>query len=326
MHTIKTFIRALALLSLLSVSACKDEPPTVESATTARTKFCKDGGAEFNAETNECVCPYAAHWTGARCEAKGDTPAAPQPEAAAPAVASVAPMEPKEVEEPQPEPAPVAEAQPAPSGDQALRAVCKRAKAHWVEDGAYCLCPRGQELVGRSCRDVGGRVTDDMCQRALYRGKWKKGDCRCGPDQVFVPARGGCVARLAPTETPNVTLLRRVCESSLNHGKWDAAAARCNCPPGRIWHDEICQTQSKLTSRVVCESSFNQGTWDKSAKTCACKPGYFWINQRCISARTLDEKAACEAESSKATWNGAANRCICPGLTKWDAKTLACVK
>ena len=331
MHTIKKVTRALALLSLLSIAAaCKDEPPTVESATSARTKSCRDGGAEFNAESNECVCPYAAHWTGARCEPDSEAKAAVKPDTEAPAMATVAPVEPAEpvkVEEQKPEPAPL-EPSPATGGlvDEALRRVCRQAKAHWVDDGNYCLCPKSQVLVGKACRDVGGRITDDACLRAVHKGKWKKGDCVCGPDQVFVPARGGCVSRLSPSDTPNLVLLRRVCESSLNHGKWDAKAARCNCPTGRIWHDEICQSQQKMTSRAVCESAFNQGSWDKTAKVCGCKPGYFWLNQQCLAARTVSEKAGCEAESSRGSWNLSLSRCICPGLAKWDGKSLRCVK
>lgn len=335
MHTIKTVLRApvlLALFILVSMaSACKDEPPSVESATIARSKFCKDGGAEFNPDSNECACPYAAHWTGAKCEADGDQKPAAKPEPEAPVMATVPPAEPKPAEEPKPEAQPAqapTETAPATPGpvDEALKVACKRAKAHWVEDAGYCLCPKNQVLMGRVCRDAKGRITDDACLRAVHKGKWKKGDCVCPADQVFVPGRGGCVARPAPSETPNVTLLRRVCESSINDGKWDVAQARCNCPVGRIWHDELCQAQQKLTSRVVCESAFNQGTWDKKQKTCTCKPGTFWINQRCLSAATLTEKAACDAESSKGKWSAQVNRCICPGLTKWDPKTLNCVK
>ncbi len=174
MHIKSTVLSSIALLALLSLTTgCKDEPPTAsESSVIDRSKLCKDGGAELNSETNECVCPYAAHWSGMRCEGASDAPPAPAPAVAGAALEAtqpvVPPVEPK-VEAPPSPPPPEVVAGP----DQALKRACRQAKAHWIETDNYCHCPKAQVLVGQKCRKLSGNVTDDTCRRERIHVKNK---------------------------------------------------------------------------------------------------------------------------------------------------------
>lgn len=319
---------------LLLMFACKDEPRYVAGAagpSADRQRLCEGGGASFDGATNECVCAAGQKWNGIRCDA---TPAV----AATPSLPmGIAPtgIDPHTDDEEDEAPADSANAEAAsdtakapadaatpPAVDVAerLAVACKRARGTWLAKDSYCHCPKDQVLVGRRCRTLKGNVTDDACLRSVSKGRWKGGDCRCEDGLVFSPSRGGCV----PKFTGDVAVLRRVCESSLNLGKWDAQGSRCLCPAGRVWDDELCQVQQRLSSRAVCESDFNRGQWQADAKRCTCPAGFVWHNQACLSRGNVSDEMACNGETSRGRWDKGLNRCLCPGLTRWDSLTKSC--
>lgn len=317
-------VRLAFLASLTVLGACKDEPrytASSESAAVDRARLCTDGGATLDQASNECVCTEGQSWSGIRCEAPAvaTTPVVeaavppssqdPEPEDASSAVAA----------DPAPDPAPAPLAADADFASR-LKNACKRAKGTWLENDLYCHCDSDKVLVARRCRTLTGNVTDDACLRAVNKGKWKQGVCSCEPGLVFSPSRGGCVAKF----TGNTAVLRRVCESSLNNGKWDAMGDRCRCPEGRVWAGELCQVQQRLSSKTVCESGTNRGTWQNYIKQCACPTGFFWIDQACQRATTVSDQEACESESNRGRFDAALVRCLCPGLTHWRADTKSC--
>jgi hypothetical protein len=263
------------------------------------------------------VCPAGQTFTGVRCEkpAGGATlpEGLPPKDPEADAEATAAPPPPPPVED-------TGAVATTPDVATRLKTDCKRARGTWLEKDQYCHCPNDKVLVARRCRTLNGDVTDDACLRAPSKGKWKKGVCACEPGLVFSPARGGCVAKF----TGDVAVMRRVCESSLNNGKWDAMNERCACPTGRVWVDELCQVQSRLRSKVVCESAANKGAWNADAKTCACPAGHTWLDQTCTKTAGVAPRTACQSEANRGRWDDGLGRCLCPGLTRWDAAAKAC--
>jgi hypothetical protein len=312
---------------MFALAGCQcQDGKLVNSAKSAvdKDKLCALGGAHYDAASNECACDGGRAWDGARC----GPPAVGQPAAAEPVL-------PTEATAAQPASAPAAEESPAvPSAEpmpepteppakletpsagtrKALHAACRRANGHWVEKDGYCYCPRAEVLVGQHCYRLPGRVTDDACLRAVRKGRWNAGVCECAPGLVFSPARGGCVE---PYAGHDVTVLRRICESSLNYGKWDQRNARCLCPEGRIIIGEVCMAQSSESSAAVCESPYNRGRWSPAAKACACPRGRLWIDQTCRPLDLIEPRTACQSELSRGTWNVSMGTCICPGLTHW---------
>lgn len=324
-------VHLLALVAgLLLMSGCKDEPRYVAGAagpSADQQKMCEGGGAMFEAATNECVCGAGERWNGLRCEATAaaslpsglpPTGINPEPEtsegAAGPTDAAAGPSEATA------EGGSEGTSTPAIDVTERLAAACKRARGTWLEKDGYCHCPKDQVLVARRCRTLAGNVTDDACLRSVSKGRWQAGTCACDPGLVFSPGRGGCVPRFAG----DVAVLRRVCESSLNLGKWDAQGERCRCPVGRVWHDELCQVQQKLSSKSVCESDFNRGQWQAAAKRCTCPGGQVWHNQTCLARTSVSDATACASETSRGRWEASLNRCLCPGLTHWDSAAKRC--
>jgi hypothetical protein len=361
MRNVIAFAVTLALLALSSTQ-CRNEPATSASGSAGidRSRLCKDGGADLDERTNACVCPDAAKWDGFKCVAAGgDQPSAASMTDAenANAPATERDLEAKAAKEAKALADKLSEgATPLPAADKdvadsdvakddgksvtadaktsggagAVAAACRRARGVWLEKEAYCHCPDGKVLVGSTCRTLPGVVTDDACTRAVHKGRWVKGHCLCGEGQVFSPSRGGCVA---PLTGESATMGRRVCESSMNRGRWDARGVRCDCPEGRIWIGEACEVKGNLTSREICESDYQGGKWDPTRRRCACPARrspdgsggmQMWIDQACRPAATVSEPTACVAESNGGRWNAALKTCVCPGGDKWDAAARTC--
>jgi hypothetical protein len=328
--------RRLAVGLLLAVAAvglaCKETPQRDESPRQGaldKSQLCAGGGATFDEARRECVCPEGKQWDGSRCEASADQQ--PQGEsAAAKCAASAGDWDAESSSCACPagtiltDERCTAAADTGGGGDYdaaRVAAACQRAKGSWNGDEAYCFCSDEKVLVGRSCLRLSGRVTDEVCARAVFPGQWRRERCECAADDdVFSPARGGC----APVRQGSETMLRRLCESSLNKGKWDGVNDRCLCPGGRLWNDELCVVQEDLSSKEVCESDFNKGAWDSDKKRCACKLGSIWIDQQCRSMTAVTNQEACEAELNDGRWDAALNTCICPGLAGWAPALKTC--
>jgi hypothetical protein len=292
------------LLCLFLFTSCHDDPPKSDASA-----LCAKGGATLSAG-NECACPNAQRWNGSRCEPAGtlaaerlngvDKPSAPPPRPPEPSVT----------------PAPEPEAPPMPW----LAAACRKAKAHFDAKDSYCHCSGGDVLINTTCRSFAGQVNQLACGNAHFPGHWLKGHCDCADGKDFIPGRGGCVARQAMSQTTS----RRICESSVNRGKWDAARVRCDCGQGRVWSGAVCELQASRPSREVCESGYNGGRWDKDKKRCDCPAGRIWLDQSCRLAAGVDPLAACVSEANQGSWVTAASRCACPRAGRWDAAAKLC--
>jgi hypothetical protein len=299
----------------------KDEPPRASTEAVDHSKLCKDGGATLNAATNECVCSTAQRWNGIRCEAAEAAVTTPAAGAASPP-ATMALETPHDAPSGPPEP-PTTAAVSTDESNAKLAAACKRADGDWNEKESFCLCPEGKVLVGARCRTMRGRMTEEICRFAVYKGSWEKKVCECKDGLVFAAERGGCVP---PYKGDDGTILRRECENTLNRGRWEAAASRCSCPNGRIWFEEQCQPVHGLSSHDVCESAYYRGKWDDDRKRCKCPDGQVWLDQTCRSPAGITPKVACESEAGGGTWNEGVQRCICPRLGHWDATHRQCVE
>lgn len=213
--------------------------------------------------------------------------------------------------------------QPASRGGN-LGEACKAAGAHFDAKDNYCHCPGGDVLIGSTCRSFAGQVNELACTGVQRPGHWFKGRCDCVEGKDFIPGRGGCVARRS---TLAVTA-RRICESSINRGKWDAHRGRCDCGSDRVWSAALCQVSAAIPSREVCESGSNLGKWDKDRRRCDCPGGRVWIDQSCRLAGSVDPLAACVSEANGGRWIAAENRCDCPAYAgrapRWDARQKVC--
>jgi hypothetical protein len=207
---------------------------------------------------------------------------------------------------------------------EAIRQICKAARAEWMAHDASCKCPNGRVLVGKKCEKFKGKLTAVECQSAIYRGKWRQGSCLCDSGKEFSLSRGGCVPGREKAKTAAIAMLRRSCENSRNLGAWDSRRDRCQCPLGRIWQDEQCVAQSSMTSRQVCTSDFNRGRWDTGRKRCECPGGAIWLDQRCQIATAVSEMAACESEANTGRWILASRTCRCPGGKTWNRSRKIC--
>lgn len=271
-----------------------------------RAQLCLDGGATVDEKTNECVCAAGLVWTGVRCDVdrsilgqqessvrsvKDEPQKVPDPPpSAAPAVKeSQASAEEPSVEvtdkimrrtkpaKPQTQAEERSTASQEPQWMSSLIRACRIAGGSWLARHKYCHCPDGKVLMGRRCRLTGGRMTDDVCLRAVNKGKWKGGICECPKGLVFSPGRGGCVEPFAGDDV----IMRRICENTVNQGKWIQRHGRCRCPDDHILVDETCVRKTYLRSEDICESFENGGTWNSAAKRCSCPAGKTWINQSC---------------------------------------------
>lgn len=353
--------RALRLLAFafavlwLAGCACEDEEKTAALSTIQHAHQCSDGGALFDARNSVCVCGSNQTWSGTRCDQTAAVPPAEPAKVTNVTDTATAPNTGHESgtmnlgEPPHAPPVPpAAKPKTSASVDPAhLQASCRRAKGAFLPDSNYCHCPAGGVLVGQTCR-VLTRVTDDVCQRALARGKWvtATGECLCAAGKVFSPNRGGCVAPYqvkaaghdAPPAHPGKKgkgkfaskgfdsgdmIQRHICETKMNGGLWDAAEGRCTCPQGRVYAGELCVVQHRLTSREVCESDSNRGAWNKGQKRCGCPTGQMWLNQGCVRVSMLDGATACNAESNGGKWDKGRNVCVCP-KGRWNAAAKSC--
>lgn len=198
---------------------------------------------------------------------------------------------------------------------------CSAAGGEWLAKDGFCLCPKGRVLVGEICLEMTGELTRSVCERAASPGVWRDRQCRCRQvGFVFSPNRGGCVAmRLLSRATE-----RRICESSLNRGKWQESHGSCICPRGKIWLAESCLSQADLSSEKVCESDVNHGRWDPEGKYCECPRGKLWINQSCRSLSNISMEQACTADINRGRWQEASETCRCPASRRWDAVAKRC--
>jgi hypothetical protein len=274
-----------------------------------RAQLCRDGGATVNEATNECECSTGLIWNGVRCDvdrsvlesrkqnpssggpaetdaATGPAQDEPVPQQADEAAVEVtaeimrrmkpAPAKPESEPATAPATAPEDVAGDSSWIPQLIRA-CRIAGGDWLQRHKYCHCPDGKVLMGRRCRLTYGRMTDDVCLRAVNKGVWKGGICECPRGKVFSPGRGGCVEKF----TGDSVIMRRICENTVNQGKWIQRLERCRCPDGHILVGETCVLKTYLRSEDVCESFENGGTWNAATKRCACPAGKSWINQSC---------------------------------------------
>jgi hypothetical protein len=309
---------AVAVFGLwLACDASKTLKSESSSAALERARMCAAGGAVLSREATGCVCPQEQTWDGTRC-------LVPEPVVMTPPATPPLDTEPDALTAVEPEPEPEVPADPpAPLVDPAMeryQKICKRARGVWHAQDQYCVLSQGRLFVGRVPRDVKGRLSDDLCERSPFKGRFVGGDCRCGTDQVFVPTLGGCVE---PRPVASVTKWR-TCESTLNQGKWDVRSDICQCPTGRVWDGNACQKTNRLSSRAICESAAYAGKWRGKKQGCDCGPGKIWLNQSCQPLKRLSPEAACKSEVNAGRWLANRNTCVCPRLTKWDAAAGAC--
>jgi hypothetical protein len=354
-----SYLLALLVLAPLALAGCKDDPTDLAQSHSSGAALCAEAGGTLDPKRNECVCQAGHVWSGALCEASagGGQDDAPHGSSDADVVspANLPPGPPpvpdnaatvdggQEAEPPPPPPLPPppvprsaeAESEPAPEAAKAshplddaiearVRRDCAAAKGQWIAKDSYCHCPQARVLLGRVCAaDIDGEVTRRLCERAARPGKWRKNACECSdPASVFSPGRGGCV----PMRLVSEATQRRMCESLVNRGRWDARDARCVCPEGRLWASELCQRQEELSSERVCESDFNQGRWDARGKRCECPRGKLWLDQACKDVAQVTARAACAAEINRGTWAEEASSCLCPGTQRWDPAAMRCVR
>jgi hypothetical protein len=356
-----SYLQALLVLAPLAFAGCKDDPTNLAQSNSSGAALCAQAGGTLDPKRNECVCEAGYAWSGAMCEAaaasgQGDAPHGssdadvvspanlppgppPVPDNAAtvdggqeaeppppPSPPPLPPPPPPRSTPAEPEAAPESEAAKHPLDDAIetrVRRDCAAAKGQWIAKDSYCHCPQGRVLVGRVCADADLGLTRSLCERAARPGKWRKGVCACSdPASVFSPGRGGCV----PMRLVSEATQRRMCESLVSRGKWDARDGRCVCPAGRLWASELCLRQEDLSSERVCESDFNQGRWDGRGKRCDCPRGKLWLDQACKDVAQVTTRAACTAEINQGTWAEDASSCVCPGTMRWEPAGKRCVR
>lgn len=348
--TMKAWLASVVVwvINLSVLFSCTGDPTARSSAQKSNDKLCGLGGAQYDQARNECICPEGFRWNGTRCSEGMPTPAPAEALSDAavsshPAIDHHAGLKSFETgdegndsdDEHEHKGHGGDESELSTLGENSLqgnlsfqdvasklKVVCRRAGGYWVESESYCHCSRGQVIVGQKCRTLPGRVTDDACLRAIAPGSWQDGRCECAQGLVFSPARGGCVPP-RPVGA-SVVLSRRICESSLNNGKWDARHNACRCPTGEIAVADLCQPKERFSSREVCEGNINSGQWNAQHKRCECAPGRVWVDQSCKPTGAVDPKTACEREASGGRYDLKLARCICPGLTRWREEERAC--
>lgn len=307
-----------------------------------RAQLCSDGGANVNEQTNECECPAGLVWNGVRCdigvsalvmaeeipapvvEPVVTTPPSAEQSANVPEVKAelAVPESTAEVEKDTSVQDPVEKVEASLSWIPQLIRACRIAGGSYLAAQQYCHCPDGKVLMGRRCRLTDGRMTDDICLRAINKGRWQGGVCSCPEGKVFSPGRGGCVEPF----TGDSTILRRICENTVNQGKWNERQHLCMCPAGKVLFGETCVPKTNLRSADICESRQNRGAWDSHARACRCPEGQIWFNQSCENLADVDSSAACHGDLNKGRWNKAKNTCDCPRGTSWNAARKSCGK
>lgn len=293
----------------------KDALPKID-----RAQLCRDGGAAVNEVTNECSCATGLVWNGVRCDVVHSS--APVTPAETPVAKVPAPAPAPVIVETKPQPIPASGgSSPVPDWLPELIRACRIGNGSWLKNHQYCHCPDGKVLMGRRCRPMSGRMMNDVCQRAVKKGEWMNGVCVCPAGQSFSPGLGGCVD--APVS--DKTILRRICGSSMNQGRWNEKTSSCTCPAGKMLVDETCVSKSKLTSATVCTSPVNGGEWEPSTKSCSCPDGKIWINQACLGVGLVDAETACLSELNRGTWIKKKGQCGCPGQQRWIASKKICI-
>ena len=212
----------------------------------------------------------------------------------------------------------------APSSEvmKRVRRDCAAAGGEWIADDAYCHCSGGRVLLGKVCADIREGVTRSICSRASIPGQWRSGACRCPhADLSFSPGHGGCVF----VRSNSLATRRRICESQINSGKWNAHSNRCMCPDGRLWAAGNCQRQDELSSEQVCVSEPNQGLWNRRSKLCDCPKGTVWLDQKCRAISAVSSRLACAGEVNRGRWSNSENLCMCPGRTHWNDSRRRCL-
>lgn len=294
----------------------KDELPKID-----RAQLCRDGGAAVNESTNECICTTGMIWNGVRCEA---VPVPPESElASGDTPVEKIPSKPVVIEKIPQSPAPTEKngKTAAPDWLPELKRACRIGNGSFLKSNQYCHCPNGKVLMGRRCFPMNGRMLDDVCLRAVKKGTWTNGVCKCPAGQTFSPGLGGCVD--APVT--DKTILRRICSNSMNDGRWNEKSSTCTCPVGKVLIDETCVSKSKLTSATVCTSQSNAGTWDPARKVCNCPNSKIWVNQSCLESGDVEAESACLSELNRGKWNKKKGQCECPGRKSWIAAKKMCL-
>jgi len=301
----------------LACDATKTLKSESSSAAIERARMCAAGGAVLSREATDCVCPGQQTWDGTRC-------LVPEPVVMTPPAIPPLDTEPDALMAVEPEPEPEVPAEPPPPVvDKAMeryKKLCRRARSVWHAEDQYCVLPQGQLFVGWRPRDVQGRLSDDLCERSPFKGRFVGGDCRCASGQVFAPTLGGCIEPRPVTAATKW----RTCESSLNQGKWDVRSDVCRCPTGRVWDGHACQKASRLSSRAICESAAFGGKWQGKRRACDCGPGKLWVDQSCQPLQRLSDEAACKSEVNAGRWLADRKTCVCPRLSKWDPSSGSC--
>jgi len=335
-------VLSLLLLPLFAsvLSGCHNKPTTLRAdapSNAVAAGACNEGGASYDIASGQCVCDSKGVWNGSHCEDAKSAPPKAEPKDekinsdGTHESAGIDLSEKSEPSEKSETPdattkdaasaAATALAKSSNSDRKALAKRCHRARGKWLAKENFCDCPYGKVLIGGICHKLPGHVTDDVCLRALHKGRWQHGRCECSDDLVFAPGRGGCVA---PLVAQSGKVARLTCESTLNNGHWDRMGGTCTCPAGKIWINELCQIKQQFNSREICESSYNKGHWDFSTKLCQCPSDKLWINQACSLKKSVTMAIACASEHGGGTWNAESQRCICPRLGHWDPVSLAC--
>jgi len=295
-----------------------------------RAQLCLDGGAAIDTSTNECICRGGTIWNGVRCDVVAQeaapfepTVAPPQPvvneEPTVAETEAASVLEGTSIEPTEPE---LKEARSSHSEFLALvQRACRIGNGTWLKNHDYCHCPNGQVLMGRRCRPMNGRMMNDVCLRAVNKGTWNDGICGCSEGEVFSPARGGCMK----TPLTDKTLLRYVCENSMNQGYWDEVLGYCTCPKGKLMIGETCESKSRMSSASVCESSVYGGKWNSKDKRCECPNSKIWANQSCLGVGEVDAETACISQTNRGTWIKERGRCACPNKERWIASKKICI-
>ena len=299
-----------------------------------RAQLCQDGGASIDTTSNECICSGGTTWNGVRCDVAETSEASHLAEPATVDTPAPADAEPEHSKSPEVAPTPLPEAaksldvEPTKVEESSaeflglVRRACRIGNGTWLKKFEYCHCPDGKVLMGRRCRPMEGRMIDDVCLRAVKKGTWKDGVCACAEGEVFSAGRGGCVK----TQLTDKTVLRRICENSMNRGRWNDAAAECSCPAGKMMIGETCENKSKMTSPEVCESPANRGKWNPAGKSCDCPDQKIWANQTCLALDQIDAESACISATNKGTWAKNKSLCTCPKGKHWLPSKKICAK
>ena len=321
----KSLVLVLSLVATVALAhSCfkqkldtNDDLPKID-----RAQLCQDGVASVDVTTNECICSGGTTWNGVRCDVNVADEARKL-------------VEPSVTETPTPIPEPIPGV-PAKTVEETIPKIeassadflalvhraCRIGNGTWLKKFEYCHCPDGKVLMGRRCRPMNGRMMDDVCLRAVNKGTWINGVCECAEGEVFSSGRGGCVKTLLTDKI----ILRRICENSMNNGRWNETAGECSCPAGKMMIGETCENKSKMSSSDICESPAIAGKWNSARKSCDCREQKIWANQSCLSVAQIDAESACISGTNKGKWVKAKSLCVCPKGERWVLSKKMCMR